>query len=421
MKYFFKVLFFGILFCIYYVTSFDRVSFGDCMAYVNMVEQGELLPNASSADHFLYTNSMIIFKTITGLDSIVAIRLFDSLSAIIALFFVFKIIEALFNSSRYSFLGTVIFAFSFSFWRMASTIEVCTFNTIFLGAFLYYVICFFKTKDIKFLSLASLILGISFWIHVQNIMIIPSLFFLYFYTWKNLNLKTMPAVILFLGSSLALFIPSIILKENLTHVYGSSNAILIQGTFTKSIAQYLKDIVIACGYLIYNFWYFIIPAIYSIWSRFKKPSYLNIFLAIAFIIPFAFGTFYNVSDNYVYFLGPYQIFLLYIIDGIILLSKKRKAFYQFSWILALTIPLMYIVSYQILIQLKSVKKFDAEKSYKGGLSYYTYPWMINNKGILEITIDNKPTSEPIPWMLKSAKDYINIRKDKETLEKLRKK
>lgn len=421
MRNFYKFLFFGLLFCIYYFTSFDRISFGDCIGYVNTVEKGEIIWHATSVDHFLYTNAMVLFKVLSGLETVLAIKLFDSISAIIALFFVFKFSEALFKSNKYAYLSTVIFGFSFSFWRMSSTIEVCTFNTIFLGIFLYYVILFFKKKDIQFLNLASLILGISFWIHVQNIMIIPSLLFLYFYAYKKLNLKITTAIVLFLSSSLALFIPSIILGDNLLHVYGSTNPQWVKGTFTKSIVQYLKDIGVACAYLFYNFWYFIIPAIYSIWYRFKRPSYFNIFLAIAFLIPFAFGTFYNVSDNYVYFIGPYQIFLIFILDGVIILSKKYKNIYKLSWFAVLLIPLMYFLSYHILLQLEPVKKFDTQKAYKGGLSYYAFPWMNNNKGILKVTIDNEPTAELIPWMLESANEYIEVRKNKDTLEELREK
>ena len=56
-----------------------------------------------------------------------------------------------------------------------------------------------------------------------------------------------------------------------------------------------------------------------------------------------------------------------------------------------------------------VLEFNEQKKYKGGLKYYMLPWLNNNVGILETTIKNSETPEPLDWMKKSAKEYINLR------------
>lgn len=413
-------LFFAFLFLIYYYTSFDRVSFGDCIGYIYIVEKGDFVPDAGSTAHFLYTNSLILFKKMIPLETITSIRLFGSITAVLAIFFLYRALYAYTESYNKSLLGALIFAFSFSFWRMASTIEVCTFNSIFLSAFLYLSVLFYRTQKAVYLNYASLILGLSFWVHVQNIMVIPAWMFLTFYAWKNLKININAAVLLFFGMALSLFIPSIILQQNLSNVYGSANPQWIQGTFTKTIPQYLTDVAKSIVYLIYNFWYFLLPAIYFIFYKIRQFDYFDIFLSLAFLIPFGFGTFYNVSDNYVYFIGPYQILMIYMISGIILLAEKYHNFGKLSWSAAFALPVLYIISYQALIQIDQVKKFDNEKSYKGGLAYYIYPWMINNKGLLEFIIDKKESPDDIPWMIKSGNEYIDLIKDKKSLAEIKK-
>ncbi|WP_434981619.1 hypothetical protein [Daejeonia sp. YH14] len=224
----------------------------------------------------------------------------------------------------------------------------------------------------------------------------------------------------FLIPSLLLFVPALITGDDLRNVYGSTNTKWVTGTFTKSIRQYLKDIAIALGYFIYNFWYFILPGLFGIYHRFRRPSQLNIFLAIGFLIPFAFGTFYNVSDNYVYFIGPYQIFLIYVVDGLVQFSKKYNKTLVISSVLALMMPLMYVISYQIVLKTPQGQAFHQFKKYKGGLNYYLYPWMNNNVGVLEFTIEKRPSPEDIYWMKTVSRWFIENRMKKgDTLEEIK--
>jgi hypothetical protein len=41
------------------------------------------------------------------------------------------------------------------------------------------------------------------------------------------------------------------------------------------------------------------------------------------------------------------------------------------------------------------------------MNYYLLPWMNDNVGILEFTVDHKIAPEPINWMTVSAKNISN--------------
>jgi hypothetical protein len=49
------------------------------------------------------------------------------------------------------------------------------------------------------------------------------------------------------------------------------------------------------------------------------------------------------------------------------------------------------------------------------MNYYLLPWMNDNVGILEFTVD-KIAPEPINWMTVSAKEYIKLLKSKDILK-----
>ena len=67
------------------------------------------------------------------------------------------------------------------------------------------------------------------------------------------------------------------------------------------------------------------------------------------------------------------------------------------------------MSYHFSMEIEKGYEFNVQKKYKGGLKYYMLPWLNNNVGILETTIKNSETPDPLDWMKKSAKEYINLR------------
>ena len=130
---------------------------------------------------------------------------------------------------------------------------------------------------------------------------------------------------------------------------------------------------------------------------------------VASLCVYGFSTFYAVSDNYVFFIPFNIIFALSIGYG--LSSAKYTSLKKISW-LCLFIPLGYILAYTTVSSIDKGKDFDNFKKYKGGLRYYMLPWMNDNSGILEFTIDKKKAPEPINWMTASAEEYIRLLKSK---------
>ena len=74
-----------------------------------------------------------------------------------------------------------------------------------------------------------------------------------------------------------------------------------------------------------------------------------------------------------------------------------------------TIPIFYIVSYQLALETEKAYQFNKEKQNKGGLQYYMLPWLYNNVRIIETTIKNSETTEPLDWMKKTTKEFIKLR------------
>ncbi len=117
----------------------------------------------------------------------------------------------------------------------------------------------------------------------------------------------------------------------------------------------------------------------------------------------------------IYYFGSFSKISLPIVLGLAYTSLRK-----FSWV-CLLIPVGYLLVYKVILLTEKGKEFHTFKEYKGGLNYYALPWMNNNMGILEFTIDKKQASEPIDWMTISAIEYIKLLKSKGyTEEQIRK-
>lgn len=128
---------------------------------------------------------------------------------------------------------------------------------------------------------------------------------------------------------------------------------------------------------------------------------------------FGFATIYAITDNYVFFLPFNVIASLLIGFGIYKLSKQKTKWLLFS---SFFIFLFYWLSFTIVSKTEKGKAFDAETSFKGGLRYYLIPWMNNNVGVIEITVEKKAIPEKAVWMRDIADEYIKILKSKKFSE-----
>ena len=278
-------------------------------------------------------------------------------------------------------------------------VEIYTFNIFFIALFILYSVKYFQEKKDKFLLLSSFILGISLWNHIQNILLIPGFLFLLYHS-KNWNL-IVKSISIFTILFLSLFTIPFFKEESFLIVFKAVS------NHNITFKNFPKDILKSIFYLIFNFWHFTIFGIFGIFYLLKKHLELALFLLINAIPVYGFATLFSVSDNYVFFLPANFIFAIFISFSLYSVFPK-KIFKLFSFSI-LFIPLFYIMSYHFSMEIEKGYEFNEQKKYKGGLKYYMLPWLNNNVGILETTIKNSETPEPLDWMKKSAKEYINLR------------
>ncbi len=392
-------LFLGFL-ILYYFGSFSKVPFGDCMGFITDVEKQKFIFSTSVYAHFLFINSLILIKKIFPFfDSIEIGRWFSIFFGAISISILFRIIHLLTKNNWISILTSGIFGLSFSFWRNAEIVEIYTFNIFFIALFILFSVKFYLEKKEKYLLITSFILGISLWNHIQNILFIPG--FIYLATLSNNKKLIVKSFIVFSILFLSLFIIPIINKESILIVFKSVSNHKI------SFNNLPKDIIRSIFFLSYNFWGFTILGFLGLFQLLKKHFSFALFSLITSLPVFGFSTLFNVSDNYVFFLPFNFIFAIYISFGLI--SLQNKKIFKIIALSSLLIPTFYIISFFIFSKTEKGSLLNSEKQYKGGLRYYMLPWLNNNVGILETTIDNNHTQESIDWMKNSAKEFIEIR------------
>ncbi|MBL1219332.1 DUF2723 domain-containing protein [Chryseobacterium sp. L7] len=407
-KYASAVFLFLIFLVIYFAGSFTRVPFADCIGFVFEAEKGEYISTATATTHFLYINTVILIKNLTGLDAIEASRVLIILSGAATVPVIYLTVKTLTKTEWASLTAAFVFGFSFSFWRNAEIVEVYTYNSFWISLFFFSIIKSFTDHKKNYILAAGLFLGISLWVHIQNILLIPA-FLVFLFYFRNEKKHAYSSLLIFGVLFVSLFILNMSQGYSVNSVYSSDRGNWVEDSFKKTSVQYLKDFFQSFAYLIYNFNVFtffgVIGAVF-LYGFNRKMFY--VFLAGSVCV-YGFSTFYAVSDNYVFFLPFNNIFALSI--GYALSLPKYTFLKKYSWA-CLLIPLGYVAVYKAALSTEKGKEVHAFKEYKGGLNYYMLPWMNDNAGILEFTIDKKTATEPVYWVITSANDYIKLKKSK---------
>ena len=401
------VFIFLIFLLIYSLGSFSKIPFGDCMALVLDTELGVYIKAATPTSHFLYSNTATFIKNITNLDAILVSRYLVIVAGAFVVMMVYRTTQIITNKSWISIVAAFVFGFSFTFWRNAEIVEVYTFNMVWVSLLLHYLIKVFlveKNREIN-MVLAAFFLSVSVWAHIQNIFFIPSVLLMLFY-FKNHSRAALISLLLpILSFALMMGLNS---SQNLpiTSIFKSGESTWVADSFKKDLFTYFKDFLKAFGYLLYNFNVFTIAGIFGIIALWRINQKLFYTVAVAAVFIYGFATFYAVSDNYVFFLPFNYIFALSVGLGVASL-KKQKILAALSP-LCLLIPFVYVSAFAISSKITAAKNFNDSKAYKGGLRYYLVPWMHENVGILEFTIEKRNAPEPLYWMIDSAENYIEI-------------
>lgn len=411
-KYLTGILLFVAFLGIYTWGSFTKIPFADCVGFILTVEKGIYETTATATSHFLYVNTAIFIKNTLGINGIEANKILVITSAALSVVLVYLSVLNLKTNQFISAAAAVIFGFGFSFWRNAEIAEVYTYNCFWLCLFFLSIIKSFYSDRKLFISLAGLFFGISLWVHIQNILLIPAFFIFVFYFRKEKR-QALTSLVLFLVLFSSLFILNFTQGLPLSSPYSSDQGHWVEDSFKKSISQYAVDLVKSIFYLIFNYSIFVFFGVVGIISLFKENKKMFYVFFAASLCVYGFSTFYAVTDNYVFFLPFNIIFAIGIGFGF---SKKQNVFKKLSFA-CLLIPFFYLSAFFVVGMTEKGKEFDDFKSYKGGLSYYLLPWMNDNKGIVEFVIDKKTAPEPINWMTVSAEEYIELMKSKGYSEK----
>lgn len=416
-KYLSALFLFIIFLGIYYAGSFSKIPFADCVGFVLSAETGAWETTATATSHFLYINTVIFIKNLLDINAIEASRFLVVFSGAATVSVVYLTVKSISKTEWASLTAAFVFGFSFSFWRNAEIVEVYTYNSLWISLFFFSIIRSFTEKKRIYILLSSLFLGISLWVHIQNILLIPALLVFLFY-FRNEKKYAAASLLIFAVLFSSLFILNISQGLPFKSPYSSDQGTWVEDSLKKSAIQYVKDFFQSFAYLIYNFNIFTYFGVAGIILLYRTNRKMFFVFATGAVCVYGFATFYAVSDNYVFFLPFNIIFALSIGYG--LSSAKYASLRKFSWI-CLLIPVGYFVLYKAIFLTEKGKEFHTFKEYKGGLDYYVLPWMNNNAGILEFTIDKRQAPEPIEWMTISAVEYIKLLKSKGyTEEQIRK-
>lgn len=400
---FFGAALFFIFLLIYYLGSFSKVPFGDGIGFVTDIEKQEFVFSTNTYAHFLFTNIGVFFQKLFPFVESAEIAKFVTITSAAGTVAVFYWIVSFLGNSFSGFFGAVIFGFSFSFWKNAEIVEIYTLNIFCIALFIFFIIKFLMERREKWLLFGSVILGISMFSHIQNILLIPA--FLLVLTRFSDFKTSVKCVAVFTFFLFLLFLIPILNNEPVSGVISSGTALS-----QINYSGFLKSFVSSFAYLLYNFWYFTVLAFFGMVFLYRSNFKIFIFL-IAIAVPvYCFSVFFNVSDNYVFFIPFNFTFAVFIAFGIFALQRKK-------WIrmlayTAFLIPAFYYVTFKIASQNEKAREFSEKKEYKGGLRYYLLPWMKNNVGILEFTIENRQAPEAMYWMTRSAKEFILLKKAK---------
>ncbi|KMQ59364.1 hypothetical protein ACM46_19825 [Chryseobacterium angstadtii] len=407
-KYISALFLFIIFLAVYFAGTFTKVPFADCIGFVFEAEKGEYIPIATATTHFLYINTIIFIERLTGFDAIEASRLLIIISGAATVPVIYLTVKTLTKAEWVSLTAAFVFGFSFSFWRNAEIVEVYTYHSFWISLFFFSIIKSFTEHKKKYIAAAGLFLGISLWVHIQNILLIPA-FLIFLFYFRNEKKYAYSSLLVFGILFLSLFILNTSQGYPFNSVYTSDRGHWVEDSFKKTFMQYVKDFFQSFAYLIYNFNVFTFFGVTGAIMLYRLDRKMFFVFLAGSVCVYGFSTFYAVSDNYVFFLPFNNIFALSIGYG--LYHSKYTFVRKYSWV-CLLIPLGYLALYKTALLTEKGKEVHAFKKYKGGLNYYILPWMNDNEGILEFTIDKKTAPEPVYWMINSANDYIKLKKSK---------
>ena len=389
----------AILSMVYAFTISFEPAFGDGISFtLSAISHWDFASNATN--HMMYINLLRFLFLAIPAHPYVLFPLFSTISALIVIAIMYLNLRLLDFDKWKSALAVLLLGLSFTFWRHALVTEVYTFNLIFTSVFIWLYLKFNATKSIKYIYIMAVIWAISTWVHIQNILLLPALFYCFYKQGlKHFFILSTISSLLFL----CLFIPSILGFNTISSVFFDNE--FKDEVLGFSLFDTLKGLAKGIGFTVFNFGIASILIIYGL-TRKKFLSQHITFWSLIFFPVFGFAARYNVSDNYVFFLQSYLV--LIIAFAYALKSLNVKIYMIF--LIVLMQPLFYFLSTKMAVKSNWGATIQNQKAYKGGLRFFLWPGMRQNpspfdvlKAIEEQKLDLHLNPEIEPNIIKAKK------------------
>ncbi len=395
---------------LYTLTAAQGVGFGDELRFIIRIEEGFDFSTIAT-NHILYTNLLVLIsKVFPNVDAFSLAVGFSAFFGALTLVVVHHIVQSQFENRWVSLATVFTLMLSFTFWRQSVTVEVYTFNLFVLSLFLMNSIKALQTNSNQSLFQASFILGISLWIHIQNILLIPALIYTGIQN-RKLGYSVIPFAIFFLLLSACSF-----LYEGISGlhkmIYG--NAEYLQKATNFKPISVLSGLLKGEVYFFFNFGLSSLVIVWGVYKLLVAWNQLTVFNLLFTLPTWLFSSNYSVPDNYVFFLPSYLA--LVVLSGIgyqdlySFLSAKYKKLLLF---VPLSIVLAYLFLPFVVLKFEKGRDIHLQKSYKGGVYYLTQPWMHNKPTLLPLVRHYleigilPPFYEDMSWTFDIAADYLD--------------
>ena len=275
---------------LYTITASRSVTLGDTGEFLTAGAVGGVVHDPG---YPLYTLFLHFVYNIPFLNSAFALNWTSALFGAITLVLVYKITYALTKNRAVSIFSSFAFGTYEFFWFYSQVVQVHIFHVFLLSFLYYFLVKLLITKNLKFLYLAGLTLGLGA-VHSQTIIFaIPSFLLTLFYIRKSLSLKKLLTLTPFgfVGLLSYLYIPLASAREPLMN-WGGVNTfqdllfIMFRGHYgTFNLTAYSVDAPYSYSSFFFYFtsliktnWYILIPAVFSllILKKHEKKYYLFI-------------------------------------------------------------------------------------------------------------------------------------------------
>lgn len=347
----YRSLSFLIPFVVYLITLAPGVTF---------IDSGELslasvtLGVAHPTGYPLFTMLGKIFTLIPVGDEVYRLNLMSAFISSASLLIFFNLISFLFellNEAQktktlsedsllnLSLASTLILAFTLTYWKASTSIEVYSLHSFFLilNIFLFLKLCFGKEKKItgNYWILFAFVLGLSFTNHLSVIFLAPAFLYLYFAEFgisKNSILRLIFLSIPF-AAGLTVYIYLFVRADsgafNWGNTYNFDNFLRhftakeFEGRMFTGSENVKKQFGFLTANLPKEFLYipvfFVIPGLIMLWQKSKN---LLIFFLLLIVTTIFFSVNYNIPDISNYFLPVYISVTVLIGIGFMLILEK---------------------------------------------------------------------------------------------------